>query len=219
MKYFLLVFWWSAYCFLHSYLISIRFTTLMTRWLKNYYSFYRLAYVTISILLFIPLLKWTAGLHDPVMIVYPFPWSIVRYMLLTSSLIMFFWAFFFDYDALSFFGFRQMLKFGKNETADPTEKFKVSRLLGITRHPMYFALIVYLWCQTFTVSDIIVHIVLTIYVIIGTVLEENKLLLEFGDRYVHYQQQVPMLIPFVKIQFVWLNAINRINVSHILESK
>jgi protein-S-isoprenylcysteine O-methyltransferase Ste14 len=63
---------------------------------------------------------------------------------------------------------------------------------------MYLALIVFLWCQTFRTVDIVVNIILTIYVIIGTILEEKKLILEFGDAYKKYQQEVPMLIPFTK---------------------
>jgi len=74
-------------------------------------------------------------------------------------------------------------------------------LLGIVRHPMYFAVIIYLWCQTFRLSDVLVNAVLTVYVIIGTILEERKLVLEFGDPYVQYQKEVPMLIPFVKLKF------------------
>ena len=34
------------------------------------------------------------------------------------------------------------------------------------------------------------------YVIVGTVLEEHKLLLEYGDEYRRYQKRVSMLIPF-----------------------
>jgi protein-S-isoprenylcysteine O-methyltransferase Ste14 len=63
---------------------------------------------------------------------------------------------------------------------------------------MYFALILYLWCQTFRMMDIIINTVLTIYVLIGTKLEEKKLVLEFGETYIKYQQEVPMLIPFTK---------------------
>ena len=63
---------------------------------------------------------------------------------------------------------------------------------------MYLALIIYLWCQTFRVVDIVTNTLLTIYVIIGTILEEKKLVLEFGNTYVKYQKEVPMLIPFTK---------------------
>jgi len=46
--------------------------------------------------------------------------------------------------------------------------------------------------------DIVVNIILTVYVIIGSILEEKKLILEFGDAYKKYQDDVPMLIPFTK---------------------
>ena len=46
--------------------------------------------------------------------------------------------------------------------------------------------------------DIVINTVLTVYVIIGTKLEEKKLVLEFGDAYIKYQREVPMLIPFTK---------------------
>jgi methanethiol S-methyltransferase len=206
MEYLIIAFLWAAYCALHSYLISVRFTKLMTYWLKSYYSFYRFAYIIISIVLIIPLFKLTAAINDPIIISYYYPFSIIRYILISGSLLMFFWAFFLDYDSLSFFGFRQIMNFKKKESANPSEKFKIKGLLGITRHPMYFALIIYLWCQTFTTSGIVVNSVLTIYIFIGTILEEKKLVLEFKDLYIKYQQQVPMLIPFIKIQFVGFNA-------------
>jgi protein-S-isoprenylcysteine O-methyltransferase Ste14 len=111
---------------------------------------------------------------------------------------MFFWAFFFDYDSLSFFGIRQILNSGKEKKIGPSDDLKRSGLLGVVRHPMYFALIIALWCDTFTITNIAVNIILTFYVIMGTILEEKKLLLEFGDAYIKYQQEVPMLIPFTK---------------------
>jgi protein-S-isoprenylcysteine O-methyltransferase Ste14 len=91
-----------------------------------------------------------------------------------------------------------MLNFGKMKKINPSKEIRRNGLLGIMRHPMYFALILYLWCQTFRIMDIIINMVLTMYVIIGTRLEEKKLVLEFGDTYIKYQQEVPMLIPFTK---------------------
>ena len=200
MKYLLITLMWSGYCSLHSYLISIRFTNLMTRILKDYYAFYRFSYVLISIILLVPLINFTAELDNEVIIIYTLPLSIVRYVLISGSLLMFFWAFFFNYNSLSFFGICQILNFGKKKKLNQSGEVKKKGLLGIIRHPMYFALIIYLWCQTFTVSAIVVNIVLTIYIIIGTMLEEKKLVLEFSDTYVKYQQEVPMLIPFIKMK-------------------
>lgn len=198
MEYLLIALLWTGYVSLHSFLISIRFTNLMTRLLKNYYTFYRLFYVLISLILLIPLINYTSQLDEKVIITYELPVSIIRYILISGPLLMFFWAFFFNYDSLSFFGIPQILNFGKENKINPLEGIKKNGLLGIMRHPMYLALIIYLWCQTFRVIDIVINILLTIYVIIGTILEEKKLVLEFGEEYIRYQQKVPMLIPFTK---------------------
>jgi protein-S-isoprenylcysteine O-methyltransferase Ste14 len=189
---------WIGYCALHSYLISTSFTNLMTRILKNYYAFYRIFYILISLILLIPLINFTAQSNTKIILTYDYPLSIIRYALLSGSLLIFFWAFFFNYDSLSFFGIRQILNFGKRQSAHSSQDVRRNGLLGIMRHPMYFALIIYLWCQTFRMMDIVTNTVLTIYVIIGTKLEERKLVLEYGETYVHYQQEVPMLIPFTK---------------------
>jgi protein-S-isoprenylcysteine O-methyltransferase Ste14 len=90
------------------------------------------------------------------------------------------------------------LNFIKKETVKPGEGIKKSGLLGIVRHPMYFATILFLWCLTSRLSDIVVNTVLTAYIIIGTILEERKLVLEYGAAYVQYMKEVPMLIPYFR---------------------
>lgn len=198
MKYVIIVCLWIGYCALHSYLISTGFTKLMARSLKKYYAFYRLFYILVSLVLLIPIINITAQSDNNIIITYSYPLSVVRYVLIIGSLLMFGWAFFFNYDSLSFFGIRQILNIAKKEKINQSEGIRKNGLLGIVRHPMYLALIIYLWCQTFRVIDIAVNTVLTIYIIIGTRLEENKLVSEFGESYTKYQEEVPMLIPFTK---------------------
>jgi protein-S-isoprenylcysteine O-methyltransferase Ste14 len=195
MDYLLIASMWIAYCLLHSFLISTVLTDFLTRLLKDYYSFYRIFFVFISVALLIPLIKYTDQLDSNIIITYSPSLNIIHNMFILSSVSIFLWAFFIDYDSLSFFGIRQILN-RKKKKINTSNDLKRNGLLGVVRHPMYFALIIYLWCQTFTAIDIIVNIMLTIYIIIGTMLEEKKLVLEFGDAYVKYQQEVPMLIPF-----------------------
>lgn len=199
MNYFLIALIWTAYCALHSYMISISFTELMKHLLKSYYAFYRFFYVVISIVLLFPVFYYTGQLQSEVIVTYHPPWSIVRYALIICSMLIFFKAFIFDYDALSFLGIRQLLNFRKNHV-NHEGGIKKKGLLGIMRHPMYFTVMIFLWCQTYRLSDIVVNSVLTLYVIIGTILEERKLVLEFGDAYIQYQKEVPMLIPFTKFK-------------------
>lgn len=197
MNYIVIALIWAVYCVLHSYLISIQFTQRMKLVLKDYYAFYRLFYVFVSTLLLIPVFIYTHPLASEVIITYHPPWSVIRFALMMSSLLVFVRAFLIDYDLLFFFGFRQILMFGK-KSVEPHGTIKRKGLLGVVRHPMYLALIIYLWCQTFRLSDIVVNAVLTVYVVIGTILEEKKLVLEFGNDYLQYQHEVPMLIPFVR---------------------
>lgn len=198
MEYLIISFLWIAYCALHSYLISTKVTNSAARILKKYYAFYRLFYVALSLVLLIPLIKYTVQYNGGIILSYGPALNIIRLVLMYASFLIFFLAFFFSYDPLHFFGIRQIMNMGKSAGSAMETAISRKGLLGIIRHPMYLALIIFLWTQVFTLTDIIVNTILTVYVIIGTWLEEKKLILEFGDAYVKYQHEVPMLIPFTK---------------------
>jgi protein-S-isoprenylcysteine O-methyltransferase Ste14 len=198
MKYLIIILLWTGYCFLHSFMISIRIMSFMKHLLGKFYAFYRLFFVLVSTLFLFPLIRYTIELdHEPV-ISYSPALNIVRYIFIALGVFVFVKAFFIDYDVLHFFGIRQAMKFNSAEKVLSEAELKKSGLLGIVRHPMYFAVVILLWCHSFTIADLIVNSVLTIYVVIGTLLEERKLVIEFGDSYIRYQKEVPMLIPFTK---------------------
>ena len=45
-------------------------------------------------------------------------------------------------------------------------------------------------------STILINMVISIYFMIGAVLEERKLVIEFGEKYREYQRTVSMLFPW-----------------------
>ena len=101
------------------------------------------------------------------------------------------------YDLLQLIGFRQ-IKYGKLDSAlSESGELDTSGILGLTRHPWYLAVIIFIWIayREMYVSTLIVNIILTIYVVMGTVLEERKLIIEFGDNYRDYKNRVSMLFP------------------------
>lgn len=198
MKYLILLLIWGGYCFLHSFLISISFTKFIKEKTGPFYSFFRLFYVVISVWLLIPLINYSNHFEKSVILPSDYPWSVIRYTVSAAALAIFFWAFFLNYDVLSFFGIRQIMNIRKPAAEGVKNEISNKGLLSIVRHPMYFALIVYLWSQTYTDTDIFVNALLTVYVIIGTFLEEKKLVLEFGESYINYKKEVPMLIHFTK---------------------
>jgi len=65
------------------------------------------------------------------------------------------------------------------------------------RHPIYFCSIVMIWAHpVLTVDKFLYDVIWTIWMVIGTMLEERDLLVEFGDSYRAYREKAPMLIPY-----------------------
>jgi protein-S-isoprenylcysteine O-methyltransferase Ste14 len=64
------------------------------------------------------------------------------------------------------------------------------------RHPLYLFMIVMIWsCPDLTSDRLLFNGLWTIWIVIGSILEERDLVSEFGDAYGEYQRKVPMLIP------------------------
>jgi protein-S-isoprenylcysteine O-methyltransferase Ste14 len=65
------------------------------------------------------------------------------------------------------------------------------------RHPLYASLLLLFWTDPLLTTDRLLFDVLwTLWIVVGTVLEERDLVAEFGERYVAYRRDVPMLIPW-----------------------
>ncbi len=64
------------------------------------------------------------------------------------------------------------------------------------RHPLYLFMILMIWsCPDLTSDRLLFNALWTVWIVIGSILEERDLVLEFGDVYREYQRKVPMLIP------------------------
>jgi protein-S-isoprenylcysteine O-methyltransferase Ste14 len=64
------------------------------------------------------------------------------------------------------------------------------------RHPLYLFMILMIWsCPDLTCDRLLFNGLWTVWIVIGSILEERDLVLEFGDVYRQYQRKVPMLIP------------------------
>jgi protein-S-isoprenylcysteine O-methyltransferase Ste14 len=93
-------------------------------------------------------------------------------------------------DLLSFVGLRQILA---EEAKGP---LMTGGLYRYVRHPLYTFSLLILWLSpTMTLNSFIVYLALTVYILIGIVFEERKLLRDFGEEYAHYRSITPMLIP------------------------
>jgi protein-S-isoprenylcysteine O-methyltransferase Ste14 len=99
------------------------------------------------------------------------------------------------YDAGQLLGFNQIRERAANKEITGAGELDTSGVLSIVRHPWYLATILLIWARQLDISAILVNAILTFYLIVGTYLEENKLILEFGEKYRSYQRRVSMFIP------------------------
>ena len=65
------------------------------------------------------------------------------------------------------------------------------------RHPLYFFTLLMIWsCPDLTADRLLFNTLFTVWIVIGTLLEERDLVADFQDNYLDYQRRVPMLIPW-----------------------
>jgi len=65
------------------------------------------------------------------------------------------------------------------------------------RHPLYFFMLLLIWSVPDVSSDrLLFNVLWTLWIVLGSYLEERDLVAEFGERYRQYQKTVPMLFPW-----------------------
>ncbi len=182
----------ALYGGLHSLLASARAKSLARRLAGPAAPrWYRLIYNLIGGLTFLPVLAVPARWPGSILFQIRWPWSIapltlqaLALALLTIGLI--------QTDVFHFLGLRQLR--GSCETAPP--RLEVHGLRRWVRHPLYFAALLFIWLTPLmTTSSLALTVGLTIYIYVGSIHEEQRLISHYGEAYRDYQRCVPRLIP------------------------
>lgn len=157
---------------------------------KNHSSqqIYRLFYNLISL----ATLVWvmTSYRNTPVLFVAPGVWSLIMYLIQAALLAILL-------KCLRQSGVAEFLglpNFGA--TANRPTRLITNGCYGIVRHPLYlFSMLFFLFNPIVTSRWLIFSTFSAIYFVFGALIEERRLLREFGDEYKNYQQKVPFIIP------------------------
>jgi protein-S-isoprenylcysteine O-methyltransferase Ste14 len=159
---------------------------------------YRLAYNVFSVVSILPLLILLAT-RVPATILWrvrrPFSYAFVLVQLgglagLALSLL--------QTDVWRFAGVRQALRYlqGAPEP-DPPGAFVQSGTYGLVRHPLYLFSMLLIWfTPLMTLNTLLFNILATLYFLLGAIHEERRLLLEFGEAYRRYREEVPAFLPW-----------------------
>ncbi len=156
--------------------------------------YYRLVFNLVGLVTLLPVLALVLFLPDQPLYRFPTPWDWLGYALQAGGVVMLV-AGVLHTDAWAFLGLRQLT------TADPTapERLVVHGLYSWVRHPLYTAGLLFMWgTPAMSANLFAAYLGLSIYLYIGAVFEERKLLRVFGQEYAAYRARVPMLIPGIK---------------------
>lgn len=175
----------------HSFLASLTVKSFFQRYVgSGFMRFYRLMYNGFSVISFLPILWLTAVLPDRSLYQVPLPGSL--FMLVGQGLaVILLLVGVLQTGALSFAGVRQLF-----EKEERPASLVTTGLYRYVRHPLYTAGLLFLWLTpTMTLNRFTLYLAATLYILIGAIFEERKLLREFGEAYARYQRSTPMLIP------------------------
>lgn len=186
----ILIIFWILYALLHSIFAAPKWKKIMQEKMKQNFKYYRIlysvfAFISLSIIIVYlfrikSIILWEANSIEIV---------IAITCLITSGSLMIFFIrnFFFDLSGADIF-----LKTKKPQMLIKTNLYKY------VRHPLYTATLVFIWSIFFwqpLLSNLISCICITVYTIIGISYEEKKLIKDFGESYIQYRNETPMLIP------------------------
>jgi protein-S-isoprenylcysteine O-methyltransferase Ste14 len=183
---------WVGYSVLHSVLASLVVKRKVAAHWPNLMPYYRLTFNILASLLLLPILWLTY--HEPMPMLWR--WQGIAAWLangLALAAIYGFWLSLKSYDMQEFLGLHQLqLQVRKVEDQ---EHFHLSPFHRFVRHPWYFFGLVLVWTRDMSATTLLSSVAITLYFLVGSWLEEKKLLVYHGDTYRRYMARVPGLIP------------------------
>ena len=203
-SYFILAGLWILWCIIHSGMISLTVTNYVKKRSGINYRFYRFFYNVLAIVTIIPVLIYSRSLPNEKVFYWEGGWVIMQILLFLAAVFLFL-AGGRNYDFLQFLGIRQIRTGASSKSLTGSSDLNTIGVLNVTRHPWYLGAIFIIWAREIDLSVLVTNIIWTVYLIVGTILEEHKLLNEYGNEYRMYQQRVSMLVPFRYFRSIIMN--------------
>ncbi len=185
---------WAAWCGLHSLLLERRLRARLERLFGWSIPKYRLAYSVFSLASFYPVFKYSTHLGALLPLWWPWPWLVLQLVVWSAALGLLMWA---SWD-FSNGGFDLVGMKAAFAPQPETHRLITRGAYAHLRHPMHLAALLVVWFRPlYGWPDLIISLLLTAYIVLGTWHEEARLRHQFGDEYRRYAGRVP-LIPFTK---------------------
>lgn len=180
------------YGLIHSLTASSGFKQLMHRLMGDAYEkYYRLLYSFFSVITLLPVITLPVLIPDETLYTIPAPYVYLTGLIQFAAIGLLAYSLL-QTGALQFIGIPQAL--GKNAQ----DELNTGGLYRIVRHPLYTFSLLFLWlAPVMTRNSALLYASLTVYIIIGALFEERKLLRIYGSDYAEYRSKTPFLIPYL----------------------
>ncbi|MCX6055192.1 MAG: DUF1295 domain-containing protein [Chloroflexi bacterium] len=196
-------FWWILfvgffYGLFHSVFASLKLKKLAYLWFgekgRIYYRFFYVIFASITTFFYAILIVL---LPDKLLYTVPAPWFFLTLSVQFAAVICLLLSFR-GTGVVSFLGIAPLFK---SEKVEKKSALITTGFYAITRHPIYFFSFVILWFfPIMTWNMLSFSIGITIYTLIGSQFEEQKLEIDFGQKYVDYKKKTPWIIPFIGLK-------------------
>jgi len=183
---------WTVYAAVHSLLASTRVKRAFQRRFPRHYRGYRLTYNLLAGVLLIPPLWLLAGYTGEPLWRWPVPLNWLADLAALLAVAGFGWSLRY-YDSGEFLGTRQLAS--SHLPVQDQAPLTLSPLHRWVRHPWYFLGLVILWTREMNAALLLTAVMLSLYLVIGSRLEDTKLIAIYGDAYRRYRDRVPGLLP------------------------
>jgi protein-S-isoprenylcysteine O-methyltransferase Ste14 len=189
-QHFLLAIFWLLFSLFHSVFASEKCKRFIESVMKKKYKYYRILYSLFAFISLSAIVVYHLSINTIIL------WNVQAVEviisiagIITGGFVMIFFAkkFFFELSGADVF----------METKRSETLIKES-LYNYVRHPLYTATLLLIWSIFFlhpSLNNLISGLCITIYTIIGIHFEEKKLISNFGESYIQYRSETPMLIP------------------------
>jgi protein-S-isoprenylcysteine O-methyltransferase Ste14 len=181
-----------AYFILHSLTASMWMKQRIAACCPAIVPYYRLLFNGVATLLALPLvyLAWRYP-GEPL-----WQWQGAAFYLVNALALLAFITLLYSmrlYDMGEFLGLRQAR--GEVHEIKDMEHFQISAFHRFVRHPWYFLILVILWTRDISTTQLLIYSLVTLYLVIGSRLEERKLIAYHGKVYEAYRKRVAGLFP------------------------
>ena len=182
----LLALGWALYGAVHSLLASSRLKARVARRWPAFEPRYRLAYNVFAVVSVLPLVWATYAIDGAWLWRWTGVWAWIANGLALLALVGV---------AVSSKAYDMDEFLGLRPAARPSEKLAISGFHRHVRHPWYSLSLVLIWTRDMNAPMLVTALAITLYFVVGSRLEEKKLLAFHGEAYRRYMSRVPGLVP------------------------